>query len=77
MCRLCTSHLRLVKEGEVNRPSRTNKNQTPNQTKNPKPNNQARHGSLLERLREPKIGETDICQGAMNLSLALSSSSSE
>ena len=77
VCRLCTSHLRLVKEGEVNRPSRTKRKQTPNQTKTPNPNNQARHGSHLQRLREPEIGETYVCQEAMNSSLALSSSSSE
>ena len=62
-------HLRLVKEGEVNLPTRTGKSkntkQKPtlqNQTKNK--GNQARQGSLLERLREPDIGETDIYQGA-------------
>ena len=77
VCRLCTSHLRLVKEGEVNRPTGTGKqtNTQPNKPQNH--SNQARHGSLLERLRQPEIGETDIYQAAMNSSLALSSSSSE
>ena len=71
MCAGYASHLRLVKEGEVNRPTRTGNNQTPNTKQNPTPqhqntnkSNQARQGSLLERLREPGIGETDICQGA-------------
>ena len=68
MCRLCASHLKLVKGRDTNRATHR---ETPNKTKQTQPNHKRRQGSYLKKADAAENAVKQSNLGAMNSALAL------